>query len=226
MSADFQLVLDTTGPQGVVAEINGGALYTSGPEVLAVITTTDPNTTTGYQVKIWGADVDVTANPDIQDTEANSDWITLAASHAVTILTGDGLKTLNFRLRDDVWNESALATATITLDTAAPVITVVGPDVPKVSEQPGKRTANFSFTSDSDLVAFTVRVVPDSNATHDAGVEIPSTNGSTNVSGGAVGAGVTVNGSIDGRDLKLAGGVDGVKEIKVFGQDAAGAWSL
>lgn len=224
MAANFDLILDTTGPGGVAASINSGAAYATIRDVLLAVTTTDSDTT-GYQAKIWG-DVDPAFSADIQATEGASSWITLTASIAVRLSTGDGVKTLNARLRDDVWNESASASDTITLDTAAPVITVTGPDVPKVSKVTGKRTASISFSSDTAIVAWKVKVVPASGSLHSAGTQIGTTNGSTNMSGGALAAATPQAATIDGADLEAASAGDSTKIVKVFGQDAAGNWSV
>lgn len=224
MAANFQLVLDTTGPQSVGGKINGDATYTNVRGVAVAPTTTDPDTT-GYQVKIWG-DVDLTADANIQGTEATSAWINLTASIAVTLSAGDGTKNVTWRLRDDVWNTSATATDQIVLDTTVPVLTIsAGPDVPKVSKIAGKDAASVTWSSDSHIVAYQWRVVPNSSSDHNAGTLIPATAGSTNVSGGPVNAGTAVTTTIHGADLESASSGDGTKVVKVFGQDDAGNWS-
>src|SRR3954471_7094034 len=108
MAANFTLTLDTTGPAGVAGSINAGATYTTSRDVTLGPTTTDSDTT-GYQIKIWG-NVDTAFDANIQATEGASTWITLTASMAVRLSTGDGSKTLTWRLRDDVNNESSTAT--------------------------------------------------------------------------------------------------------------------
>jgi hypothetical protein len=140
MTATFNLTLDTTGPGGVAASINSGATYAVDVNVLLAITTTDTDTT-GYQVKIWG-DVDTAFNANIQATEGASSWITLATPHAVKLSSGDGAKNLTVRLRDDVWNESATASDSITLDTTAPTINVTaGPTPTKIVKVFGQDAA-------------------------------------------------------------------------------------
>lgn len=225
MASSFVLTLDTTGPAGVTLVLAGAASVVSLHAITAAIATTDP-VTTGYQMKIWG-DVDPAVNANIQTTEAASSWITFTAAQALTLSTGDALKTINVRLRDDVLNESAVATDTITLNTAVPVITIVGPDVAKVSEKTGASVANFSFTADVALAAYKVKVVPAVGSLENAGTQIPTTGGSVNLSGGAVTAGATVNASISAADLKAASAGDGPKTIKVFGQAVgSGLWSV
>jgi hypothetical protein len=224
MSANFTLTLDTTGPASVGGKINGDATYTTTRAVTLAPTTTDADTT-GYQIKIWG-DVDLAADSNIQDTEAHSTWITLTASMAVTLATGDGSKTLTWRLRDDVFNESATATDSITLDTTVPVVTLdSGPTPAKISKIATKRTSTVTWHADSHIQAYKVKVVPSGSSINTAGTQIPTTGGSTNVSGGAVAAATTVTTTIDGADLQTAG-AEGDNIVKIFVQDDAGNWSV
>lgn len=220
MPGTFQLTLDTTGPQGVAVILDAGnPAWSTDGVVDAIISTTDP-VTTGYQVKIWG---DVQGVPD----EATAVWQALTASIAVTLTGGDGVKTVNVRMRDDVWNTSSVATDTITVDTTAPVITLLsGPDVPKVSKVAGKDTAVITWKADSDLQAYKVKAVPNPSSLHGAGTQIPTTAGSVNVSGGAVAANAVITTTIKGTDLETASPGDAAKDIKVFGQDQAGNWSV
>lgn len=225
MASFFNLELDTTAPGGVTISLAAGATYTSTRDITATIGTSD-GSTAGYQMKVWG-DVDPAANASIQTTEGASAWIAFNASQAVRLSTGDGSKTVNVKVRDDVWNATAAAASdSITLDTTVPVITISGPDVSKISKVTGKRTASFSFSPDVALTAYKVKVVPATSSLENAGTQVPTTAGSTNVSGGAVGAGATVNVTIDGADLETASSGDGTKVIKVFGQDASGLWSV
>jgi hypothetical protein len=53
----------------------------------------------------------------------------------LTLTTGDGLKTINVQLKDAAGNVSSAGEATVTLDTAPPVIDVNAPDYNKVSKQ-------------------------------------------------------------------------------------------
>jgi hypothetical protein len=225
MSAFFDLVLDTTGPAGVGGKINSDATYTTSRAVTLGPTTTDSDTT-GYQIKIWG-NVDLAADANIQDTEANSSWITLTASMAVTLSTGDGVKTLTWRLRDDVNNTSSTASDSITLDTTVPVVTLdSGPTPAKISKQATKRTSTVTWHADTDIQAYKIKVVPSNSSIQSAGTQIPTTGGSTNVSGGSVTAATTVTTTIDGADLETAAGADGTWHVKIFVQDLAGNWSV
>jgi hypothetical protein len=225
MSAFFDLVLDTQGPAGVAGSINAGATYATSRDVSLGPTTTDPDTT-GYQIKIWG-NVDTAFDADIQATEGASAWKTLSASMAVRLSTGDGSKTLTWRLRDDVWNESSTATDSITLDTTVPVVTVdSGPTPGKISKVATKNSSDTTWHADTDIQAYKVKVVPSNSSLHTAGTQIPTTAGSANVSGGAVSAATTVTTTIKGTDLETAAGADGTWHVKVFVQDLAGNWSV
>lgn len=224
MTSFFNVTLDTTAPAGVAVDINSAAALTTSQVVSAAITTTD-TPTTGYQVKIWG-DVDTAANANIQATEGASAWITLASPHSVTLSSGDGSKTLHVKVRDDVWNESSEVTDSITLDTAIPVATVsVGPDVTRVSTVSGKRTLSFLFQSNEAIQAWKVKVVPASSSIHSAGTQVPTTNGSTGVTGGSLAATTDQAVVLDGRDLSTANGGAGTMIVKVFCQDLSGNWS-
>lgn len=218
MSTSFILTLDTTAPAGVTLDLNSGAVFTGVVDVTATVGTTDP-VTTGYQVKFWG-DVEGAA------IEADALWVGYADTLPLVLTAGDGLKTVNLRMRDDVGNESIVATDTITLDTAAPIITItVDPTPLKISKVPGWNINTFSFAASEDLAAWTVRVVADEFATHDQGTEIPLTNGSIATTGGALAASTNQQVTITGADLEAASPGDGPKAIKVFGVDGSGVWS-
>src|SRR3954453_12565711 len=230
MASHFNVTLDTTAPGGGTITLNGGAAYTSSQAASAVVHTSD-GAQTGYQIKVWG-DVDPADNVAIQATEGASTWITPSwsggdATQAVKLSSGDGSKTDNCKIRDDVWNETAVLTDTITLDTTVPVITIQsGPDTARVSKVSGKRSVTVTWQSDTALTAYQVAVVSNSGSLQGSGVVILTTNGSTNVSGGSVNATTNVTTTIDGRDLEVASSGDGVKVIKIFGQDASGLWSI
>lgn len=224
----FNLIIDTTAPGGVTLELNGNATYTTNQIITAAIGTSD-TPTTGYQVLIWG-DVDPAYNASIQTTQGGSAWITpgaFPANQSVKVSSGDALKTINIRVRDDVWVESGTVTKTITLDTGVPTVNITGaPDATKLSTVSGKRTVNFTFTVGSEAVtAWEVMLVSSGAATHDTGTLIGTTNGSTGVSGGAKAASATQAVSLDARDIVAASAGDGTKVIKVFVKDASDLWS-
>jgi hypothetical protein len=228
-ASSFNVVLDTTAPAGVTFSINGGASYTTSQTVTLTIATSD-SPTTGYQMAIWG-DVDVADNANIQTNAPGgsapaSSWFSYGTSQSVKLSSGDASKTLNLRIRDDVWNESSTVTHSITLDTTLPVASIVsGPDATKISQVAGKRTVTFGWQSDSAYQAYEIAVVANSGSARGSGTVIGTTNGSTNVSGGSGPATTTVTTTIDGRDLGAASSGDGTKVVKVFVQDSAGNWS-
>lgn len=225
MANNFTLTLDTTGPANPSISLDGGATYATDQLVTASISTSD-GTTSGYQMKIWGA-VDTAYDTAVQDTEALSSWITYATSKQVKLAAGDGSKTINVKIRDDVYNQSGIASDSIQLDTTRPVVTISGPDVSKISEITGKDQSAFSFTSDQIFDEYKVKVVSSTGAAHDTGTTIGTANGSSNMTGatGGYAAGTAINCSIDGSDLKAASAGDGAKIIKVFVKDQAGLWS-
>lgn len=212
MASFFTLTLDTTAP------LNGA---------LSIISLTGSRTITATlaadgatQMKLYG---------DIGGglTEATAEWETFVTSKSITLTAGDGTKTVKVKFRDNVGNETAEITATTVLDTAAPVVTITGPDVSTVSLVDGYNVAAFSFSADTPFVAYEVRVVPSSGSDHTAGVVIGSANGSTNMAGtGEWAASAPISCTINAADLKAASDADGAKIIKVFVKDSAGNWSV
>jgi len=226
MANYFNLTLDTTGPAAPSISLESGATYATAQLVTATISTSD-SPTTNYQMKIWG-DVDTTHNADIQDTEIASAWISYATSQQVKLSSGDGSKTVYLKIRDDVYNESSQADDSIILDSTLPVVSITGPDLSKISKVAGKNVSSFSFTVDGIFDEYKVKAVASSGAAHDTGTLIPTTAGSTNMSGSAgdYPASTPINCSIYGTDLETADSGDGVKIIKVFVKDKAGNWSV
>lgn len=219
MSTNFILTLDTTAPADVTLVLNDGDAFTGSVDATATIGTSDPFTT-GYQVKLWG-DVEGAA------TEADAVWVGFASTLPVTLTAGDGLKTVSLRMRDDVGNESIVATDTITLDTLAPVITItVDPTPVKISKVPTFDTSIFTFVVDSDAQEWKVKVVPDANSPESAGTTVPTDGGSVNTTGGALAAATGTQVTIKGADLEAASPGDGDKLLKVFARDLSGSWSV
>lgn len=224
MSNFFTLILDTTSPTGVSVLLNGGAQFATQQLINTTIDTSD-GVTTGYQMKIWG-NVDLAYDSNIQDLEAKSSWTTYLPTKQIKLLSGDGNKTINVKLRDDVYNESAIVSSSILLDEDMPVVTVTNPDVSKVSKNTGKNIASFSFTCDSKFTEYKVKVVSSSGVSHDSGIVIPTTSGSINMVGdGIFEANTPIDCQINGADLEVANSGDGNKIIKVFVRDEAGNWS-
>lgn len=219
MASYFILTLDTRAPSGLTLSINDGALYATSTSVTLTIGLTD-SPTTGYQMKVWGIE-------GVAD-EVSASWETFANNKSVNLTTGDGLKTVHIKVRDDVGNESTEVTDTITLNTAVPVVAITGPDKSKISKISGFNQSVFNFTSDVEFEEYKVCVVPANNSTQDAGVIIGTTNGSQNTSGsdGSYPASENIQVTITGADLEVASSGDGVKIVKVFVKNAAGTWSV
>ena len=219
MASYFNLTLDTLAPSGLTLAINDGALYATSTAVKLTIAVEDESTT-GYQMKIWGID-------RVAD-ESSASWENFAPSKSVNLTSGDGLKTVYIKVRDDVGNESAQVSDTITLNTAVPVVTITGPDKSKISKVSGFNAAIINFTADVEFEEYKVCVVPQSNSTQDAGTLIPTDGGSINTSGsaGEYPASENIQVTITGTDLEAAASGDGVKIVKVFVKTAAGIWSV
>ena len=219
MASYFNLTLDTRAPSGLTLSINDGALYATSTSVTLTIGLTD-SPTTGYQMKVWGID-------GVSD-EVSASWETFAINKSVNLTTGDGLKTVHIKVRDEGGNESTEVTDTITLNTAVPVVAITGPDKSKISKISGFNQSVFNFTSDVECEEYKVCVVPANNSTQDAGGISGTTNGSQNTSGsdGSYPASENIQVTITGADLEVASSGDGVKIVKVFVTNAAGTWSV
>lgn len=219
MASYFNLTLDTTAPSGLTLSINDGALYATSTAVKLTIGVSD-DVTTGYQMKIWG--IDGVAE------EASASWETFSTTKSVNLTSGDGLKTVHIKVRDDVGNESAAVSDDITLNTTVPVVTVTGPDKSKISKVEGYNKSKISFTVDVAFAEYKVCVVPANSSTQDAGVLIPTDGGSINISGadGDYPASTPIEVTITGTDLETASSGDNVKIVKVFVKTEAGIWSV
>lgn len=234
MANYFTLTLDTTGPANPTISLAGGAQYTNAQLINATISTSDASTT-GYQMKLWG-DLDLSwaisgnfvSGGSTSVNEASANWITYATTQQVKLSTGDSLKNVYLKIRDNVYNPSAQASSSINLDTTLPTVTISGPDVNIISQQSGKNVSSFSFQSSANFQQYVVKVVSSTGADHTTGTLIPTTNGSTNMSGnlGNYTSGSVINCSINGLDLSTASAGDGAKTIKVFVEDMASNWSV
>ena len=219
MASYFNLTLDTTAPSGLTLSINDGALYATSTAVKLTIGLSD-EVTTGYQMKIWGIDG--------VDEEASASWETFAKTKSVNLTSGDGLKTVHIKVRDDVGNETEEVSDDITQNTAVPVVTITGPDKTKISKVEGFNKSKITFTCDVDFAEYKVCVVPQTSSTQDAGTVIPTTAGSINTSGsdGSYPKTTPIEVTITGTDLETASSGDSVKIVKVFVKTAAGIWSV
>ena len=213
MASFFNLTLDTTAPSGLYVKINDDALYTTSAAVTLTIRVSD-SSTAGYQMKVWGI------NGVASETAAK--WETFATTKNVTLPSGDGLKTVYVKVRDDVGNETVAVSDTITLDTTVPVVTISsGPDKTKISTVSGFDTAVFNFTSDTDFAEYEVRIVPATNSTHEAGTYLV---GGSDTNGYPADTNVPI--TLTGEQIVGASANDGVKIIKVFVRNLAGTWSV
>ncbi len=218
MASYFNLTLDTLAPQGLTIKLNNGSQYTTSKAVQLAINVTDESAV-GYQMKVWG--IDGIAK------ESDAVWETLANVKDITLPTGDGLKTVYVKVRDDVYNETTVASTSITLDTSVPAVTIIGPDVSKISKTAPKNVATFSFTSDVAFTEYKIKVVPSKSSLHDAGTLIGTANGSTNMSAtGTFKASTAISCKIYGKDLEIASSGDSEKIIKVFVKNTVGTWSV
>ena len=218
MASYFNLVLDTLAPQGLTVKLNNGSQYTTTKTVQLSVNVTDESAE-GYQMKVWGIEG--------VDTESSAVWENLANIKSIILPSGDGLKTVYVKVRDDVCNETAAASATITLDTSVPAVTIIGPDVSRISKTAPKNVATFSFTSDVAFTEYKIKVVPSKSSLHDAGTLIGTANGSTNMTAtGTFKASTAISCKIYGKDLEAASSGDGEKIIKVFVKNAHGTWSV
>lgn len=216
MASYFNLVLDTLAPQGLTVKLNNGSQYTTSKNVTLSISVSD---TSGYQMKVWGIDG--------ASSEDSASWETFASTKSIALPTGDGLKTVYVKVRDDVCNETAAASANITLDTSVPAVTIIGPDVSRISKTAPKNVATFSFTSDVAFTEYKIKVVPSKSSLHDAGTLIGTANGSTNMNAtGTFKASTAITCKIYGKDLEAASAGDGEKIIKVFVKNTVGTWSV
>jgi len=217
MASYFQLYLDTTAPTGGSIAL---PLRSSNVSITANLSATGAT-----YMKLWGDIAASAGGPAI--SEANASWVAYSATAAIILTGTDGTKTVYAKFKDDVGNESAAVSASVILDTTVPVVTIVGPDVSTISKVAGYNVSAFSFSADEDFVEWTVRVVPTADSLYNAGTEIPTTGGSTNMHGTTTtSADTAINCTVYGADLEAASSGDGAKIVKVFVKDKTGLWSI
>ena len=217
MASYFTLTLDVTPPS------NGSISIQSTTNTVNVTATL--SATGATQMKLYG-DITNTAGGDAI-SEASASWVAYSVSKNIILTNGDGTKTVYVKFRDDVGNETTAYSASTVLDTDGPTVTVVGPDVATISKVSGFNVCTFTFSADEIITEWTVRVVPSAASTYDAGTEIPSTGGSTNMHGTTqTAAGAAISCAIYGADLETASSGEGAKIIKVFAKDVSGNWSI
>lgn len=217
MASYFQLFLDTTAPTGGSISL---PLRSSNVKITASLSATGAT-----YMKLWG---DIAASAGgTAISEANASWVAYSATAAIILTKTDGTKTVYAKFKDNVGNTSAAVSASVILDTTAPVVTIVGPDVSTISKVAGYNVSAFSFSADEDFAEWTVRVVPAADSLHNAGTEIPTTGGSTNMHGTTTtSADTAINCTVYGADLETASSGDGAKIVKVFVKDKTGLWSI
>lgn len=225
MSSFFTLTLDITSPANPSISFQSGS-HTPIQLVNVDISTSDIDTT-NYEMKIWG-NVDLTFDGDVQDTEVNSNWISYSILKQIKLSSGDGLKNVYLKIRDDVYNESIIVTDSITFDPTGPIVTITsGPDVTKVSKVVGKNACNFSWEGNEIFLEYKVKIVPNGGSLENEGTTIGTANGSLNMSGtGTFPASTPIDSKIIGDDLEIASPGDGIKVVKIFIKDQAGNWSI
>ena len=162
-------------------------------------------------------------------------------SVGLTLTTGDGLKTVNVRIQDKAGNTGSAASATVTLDTVAPILDVNGVDYNVISKIHKPRLASssepitdtyadkmtFKFSSDSKLLQWKV-CVNETGQQASCAVEIGTSGGSINMTGTNLAANTEVTCTIMGADLAanaIVADTDGAYEIIVYGEDEAHNWS-
>ena len=100
------IILDRTAPSGIGVSINGGAGYTSKTAVTLTLSASD----------LYLADMRVANAPSF----AGASWVPYASATNWTLIAGDGTKTVYAQFRDAAGNTSAVAQASIILDTTPP----------------------------------------------------------------------------------------------------------
>jgi hypothetical protein len=103
------IILDQSAPTGSVL-VNDGAAYTTNRIVTLALDASDSGTGVKQMY--------------LSDGVTSSGWVSYATSAAWTLPAGDGSKTITARFRDAAGNVSALATATVLVDTLPPTVTV------------------------------------------------------------------------------------------------------
>lgn len=191
--------------------------------------------------KLWGDVTDATSEP--------ADWSDFAPesgknykSVAIQLTTGDGAKTINVKIKDEAGNVGT-ATATITLNTQAPEITVSDVDYTQISLSDEQRfTAaagkiagtksselTFKFTPDIKLAKFKVCIYDASKTA--ATAEAIEESKSINMTGTNVEGGSTVACTLSSTDfkehsvIKAQSGDDKIGYVIVVGKSEAGIWS-
>lgn len=101
------ITLDTQGPENSYLSIDGGS-YTNSQDINLTISAT-------------GADY-MWIDGDVIDNSSTKEWISYSTSKQVTLIPGDGTKTVTIKFSDGAENETSPIEDEITLETTPPVI--------------------------------------------------------------------------------------------------------
>ncbi|MDO8747827.1 MAG: hypothetical protein Q7J72_01775, partial [Candidatus Omnitrophota bacterium] len=135
---------NTEGPSGTI-NINSDAAYTASTAVTLTLTATHDTGVTGYYV----------SNSATAPLATDSGWtiVTSTTSYSGsvshTLSTGDGSKTVYAWYKTAASNVSSAASATITLDTAVPTVTITSPTSDATSSTDKKKLSIGGSASDS-----------------------------------------------------------------------------
>lgn len=259
-SASDSAELDTSVPTGVLSiyEANG---TTAKPSIsplatLAAHVGCTDDSLGAIQFKLYG-DFTYESQSAQGITEQAAEWQTLTLDSGKTYQTvldmyctsGDGVKTIYLKVKDNAGNVSTAVSQQFTYDTSAPEVEVSDIDYNRLSkvhvlrrnnsgEISGKYAdqTNFVFTPNEAIQAYKVVAYEDQTAA-EAGSHsddpIPSTAGSVNMSATGLNSNAAVSAMIKGLDFENAlGGAsvahekDGAHIVVVYVQDLGGTWSV
>jgi hypothetical protein len=238
-SAFDSITYDTTGPSLTAIILAGGAAKT-GSTTVSVSFTISPSDAYVSEALIWG---DLSNNETSKLLAENgTGWqgfteVGTANDLSAGITTGDGTKTVYAVVRDDLANESAQRSDSIELDQTAPVVQVLsGPTPAKISKTTGYDSSVFVWywEATTDEVAetgtYAIKVGGSSPIT---GTQIPTTGGSSGVSGNITAAGdgtpegavsdteKHITTTVKGADLETAG-AEGSNRCNIYVTDNYG----
>ena len=128
---------DTTAPTSGSVNINSGNAYTNSTTVTLTLSATDNVGVTGYYLSTSST------TPSASDSGWTSVTSTTSYSASVsyTLSSGEGGKTVYAWFKDSSGNISSAASATITLDTTVPTVTISSP------------TSNSTYTATSSTIS-------------------------------------------------------------------------
>ena len=118
----FTTVSDTSMPNGSIS-INGGAAYTNSTIVTLNLSATDNGGITGYFISTT-SDAPLASDPDWVSVASTTSF---AADIQYIVSSGDGSKTLYAFYKDVSDNISGASSASIILDTSAPLVSITSP---------------------------------------------------------------------------------------------------